>query len=119
MNSEDFKEFIDTSEDISTGIKGKRLSFVGSIPYNELNYSPGSAGYHQAMDRVEFMIENWHSFVCSHPVFRNPDSEMDTVRKNLVNAAHTLFEVYNELGSVQLKKDFNLATDSSNKAGVH
>ena len=131
MNSNDFKEFINTAEIEEPVPKKrgrkvkqpeptqKRLSFAGGIPYNELNYSPGSMGYHQAMDRVEFTIENWHSHVCSHPVFKNPDPELDSVRQNLVVAANALFEVYNSLGSIQLKKGLDDPTTSYTKLGVH
>jgi hypothetical protein len=122
MKSTEFLEFIDSTEEDSKDarkIAPRRLSFAGSIPYNELNYAPGALGYHQAMDRVEFMIENWHSHVCSHPVFKNPDPELDAVRKALVEAANSLFETYNALGSLQFKKGFDEPTVSYNKLGVH
>ena len=86
------------------------MSFAGGIPYNELNYAPGSMGYHQAMDRVEFAIENWHSHVCSHPVFKNLDPELDEVRDALVVVASSLFEFYNSLGSVQFKRGSETAS---------
>ena len=85
MNNTDFEAFIDSTEKDTKKarkVAPRRLSFAGSIPYNELNYSPGSMGYHQAMDRVEFTIENWHSHVCSHPVFKNPDPELDKIEKH-------------------------------------
>jgi hypothetical protein len=122
VNSSDFTSFIDTGEgpkEDRKKIDAKRLSFAGGIPYNELNYAPGSMGYHQAMDRVEFTIENWHSHVCSHPVFKNPDPELDDVRETLVVAANALFEVYNSLGSIQFKRGSNMETTSYNKLGVH
>lgn len=122
MNSTDFVAFIDSSEKDTKKARKlapRRLSFAGSIPYNELNYSPGSLGYHQVMDRVEFMIENWHSHVCSHPVFKNPDPELDSVRNTLVEAAQSLFEAYNALGSLQFKRGFEEPTTSYNKLGVH
>ena len=119
MNSSDFIQFIDTSDETKKKSDIKRLSFAGGIPYNELNYSPGSMGYHQAMDRVEFTIENWHSHVCSHPVFKNPDKELDEVRAALVVAANSLFEVYNSLGSLQFKRGFEESSTSYTKLGVH
>jgi hypothetical protein len=119
MNSSEFKEFISHSSDPHGSGPERRLSFAGVIPYNELNYAPGSMGYHQVMDRVEFTIENWHSHVCSHPVFKNPDPELDSVRSTLVEAAQSLFEVYNALGSLQFKRGFEEPTTSYNKLGVH
>jgi hypothetical protein len=122
VNSSDFTDFIDVNEGPKKGRKkgdAKRLSFAGGIPYNELNYAPGSMGYHQVMDRVEFTIENWHSHVCSHPAFKNPDPELDEVRSALVVAANALFDVYNGLGSVQFKRGSDMATTSYNKLGVH
>jgi len=119
MNSSEFKEFINHSPDPNGSGPEKRLSFAGVIPYNELNYAPGSMGYHQVMDRVEFTIENWHSHVCSHPVFKNPDPELDSVRETLVEAAQSLFEVYNALGEIQFKKENESASTSYTKLGVH
>ena len=121
MNSSEFTDFIDTNENPKSRKKkdARRLSFAGGIPYNELNYAPGSMGYHQAMDRVEFTIENWHSHVCSHPVFKNPDPDLDDVRDTLVVAANALFDVYNSLGSVQFKRGSDAQTTSYTKLGVH
>jgi len=124
MNYKEFYEFIDTSETTEKNENlSKRLSFAGIIPYNDLNYAPGQAGYNQAMDRVEFTIENWHSHVCSHPAFKNPDKELDPLRDMLVEAAHSLFRVYNELGSIQFRKSVDGVIDkgssSFNKLGVH
>ena len=122
MNSLDFTSFIDVNEPLKEDQKkqnAKRLSFAGGIPYNELNYSPGSMGYHQVMDRVEFTIENWHSHVCSHPAFKNPDPELDDVRDTLVAAANALFDVYNGLGSIQFKRGTDTASTSYTKLGVH
>lgn len=120
MKSKEFYDFIDTS-DTEKNQHTKRLSFAGIIPYNELNYSPGTMGYHQAMDRVEFTIENWHSHVCSHPVFKNPDPELDTLRDFVVEAANSIFKVYNELGSIQFKRNLEGREDSPSytKLGVH
>ena len=117
MNSTDFKDFIDSRDEGET--KGERLSFAGNIPYNELNYAPGSMGYHQAMDRIEFMIENWYSHICAHPVFKNPDPELDRAREQLVKTAQHLFEAYNELGTLQFKKEFDRQDTSYTKLGVH
>ena len=122
MNNTDFVSFIDSTEQDTKKarkVAPRRLSFAGGIPYNELNYSPGSMGYHQAMDRVEFTIENWHSHVCSHPVFKNPDPELDSVRNTLVEAAQSLFEVYNALGEIQFKTENDSASTSYTKMGVH
>ena len=108
MNSTDFVAFIDSSEKDTKKARKlapRRLSFAGSIPYNELNYSPGSMGYHQAMVRVEFTIENWHSHVCSQHAFKNPDKELDSLRDSLVEAANSIFKVYNELGSIQFRRN--------------
>ena len=122
VNNKDFFDFIDTSEEDS-GVS-KRLSFAGIIPYNELNYAPNTLGYHQAMDRVEFTIENWHSYICSHPSFKNPSPEMDKVRELLVEAADSIFQVYNELGNIQFKRSIeedtpNKESSSYTKLGVH
>ena len=122
MNNTDFESFIDSTEKDTKKARKlapRRLSFAGSIPYNELNYSPGSMGYHQVMDRVEFTIENWHSHVCSHPAFKNPDPELDDVRDTLVAAANALFDVYNGLGSIQFKRGTDTASTSYTKLGVH
>ncbi len=120
MNSKDFYEFIDTSDE-EKNQPIKRLSFAGIIPYNELNYAPGTMGYHQAMDRVEFTIENWHSHVCSHPAFKNPDKELDSLRDSLVEAANSIFKVYNELGSIQFRRNIEGSAEDPlyTKLGVH
>jgi hypothetical protein len=120
MDSKEFYEFIDTSDE-EKNKHTKRLSFAGIIPYNELNYAPGTMGYHQAMDRVEFTIENWHSHVCSHPAFKNPDKELDSLRDSLVEAANSIFKVYNELGSIQFKRNLegSIEDPSYTKLGVH
>ena len=47
MNSTDFVAFIDSSEKDTKKARKlapRRLSFAGSIPYNDLHYSPGSMG---------------------------------------------------------------------------
>lgn len=131
MDSKSFIEFIQMPEEVVNGIvtndndndtddkREKRLSFVGGIPYNEGSYSPGSIGYYQLMDRLEFMIENWHSHICSHPVLKNPDPELNAVRNSVVEMAKFLFNTYNILGDIQYKRFDGKPGEVFNRLGVH
>ena len=53
------------------------------------------------------MIEIWHSQICSHPSFRNPDPDMNETRDKAAHIAISLFDLFNTLYEKELLQRSN------------
>ncbi len=106
MNVEEFKEFIkinplDEENPYNTSF------FSGRLEYSPGEHSVGTFGYRQAMDRIQYMIEIWHSQICSHPSFKNPDPDMNEIRDKAAHTAVGLFDLFNTLYEKELLQRSN------------
>ena len=94
MNVPDFQKFICLQDEDSDAIERLFPAFSGTLDYTSGAHSAGTFGYKQCMDRIEFIIENWHSQVCSHPSLKNPDPDMDEIRMQTARIAKLIFNLF-------------------------
>ena len=104
MNISEYKDFINVSSPEDDD-PAQRLNLSLKIPYLPHLHSAGTKGFSQCMDRVQFMVENWHSAICSHPTLRNPDPEFDRHRELVANISHNIFVLYSMLNEYEIKEE--------------
>lgn len=110
MNVSDFEKFIclDSNNDLET-VERLFPAFSGTLDYMSGAHAAGTFGYRQCMDRIEFLIENWHTQICSHPSFKNPDPDMDEIRQRAAHIAKLMFSMFQTMHEYEayINRQFN------------
>ena len=75
------------------------------MPYAPHSHAAGTKGYAQCLDRLQFMLENWHSQICSHPSLRHRDDYFDDHRELVANISHDMFVLLTLFNTYEMEQD--------------